>query len=275
MAAVFLLLSCVIGCGKDKGDGSPEVARYKSKILTARQLEHFLPDNISEADSARFSRMFIEEWQKEEAVSDVALATIPNLGEEIEYKVEDYRRKLIMYEYTSRLIADSLKSEIPVEDIRQYYRQHLGEFIAKENLYQYFYLATAEETPRFLREWMEASQTKWVDSLRNWAESKALEYKLDSSYVNSSTIRELSKGYYGDLKNSGKGKLIRWNGVIQGQRRRYMFKLIDEVEPGDNLPFDLCREKISRILLNARKAQLIQSEEERILKDAKSSKYIQ
>lgn len=275
MAAVILLLGCFMGCGGNKTDGTPEVARYRNKVLTRKQLDLYLPSNVSPEDSTRFAKLFIEQWQREEAVVDVALSSIPNLEEQVESKVEDYRKKLIMFEYTSRLIADSLDSEVPESEIRQYYNQHLGEFISKENLYQYFYFSTAEETPRELKDWITSSQVRWVDSLREWASVHALEYKIDSNYVTESTIREVSKGYYGDLKNSGIGKLIRWNGVIQGQRRKYMFKLIDEVEPGDNVPFVLCKDKIRRILLNARKAQLIQNEEERILKDAKSSKYIQ
>lgn len=275
MAAVILLLGCFMGCGGGPEDDSPEVARYRNKVLTRKQLEHYLPGNVSEEDSTRFAKLFIEQWQKEEAVVDVALSSIPKLEEQIESKVEDYRRKLIMFEYTSRLIADSLNNDVPELDINQYYSQHKNDFIVKENLYQYFYFSTAEETPGKVRDWISTNDGRYVDSLRNWVDLHALEYKADSNYVNESVIREISKGYYGDLKNSGIGKLIRWNGVIQGQRRRYMFRLLDKVEPGDIMPYLLCKDKIRRILLNARKAQLIQNEEERILKDAKSSKYIQ
>lgn len=263
------------GCGGEETDGTPIVARYKGKALTTRQLSHFIPKNVNTEDSTRYADLFIERWLREEAITDEALNYDQTLEEKIDFKVEDYRRKLIIHEYTTRLIQDSLNREIPESEVENYYETHKSEFVANEQLYQYFYISTAETNTRDIRDWMRDDKPRFVDSLMNWSQKFALEYKLDSNYVGESRIREISKGYWGDLKNARPGKLIRWNGVIQGQQRRYQFKLLDVVEPGDPMPYVLSRDKIRRILLNDRKATLIENAEERILKNAKSNNYIE
>lgn len=274
-SVVLLMMGLLWGCGSGETDTSPVIAKYKSKNLTQNGLAHYLPEEINKEDSTRFADLYVERWLKEEAIVDVALNTIPELGEEVEFKVEDYRKKLILHEYTTHLIQDSLNREIPDAEIRTYYQQNQGDFSSNENLYQYFYISTAERNTREIREWMDSDKSEFLDSLRKWSAINALEYKLDSGYVGESRIREISKGYYGDLKKSRIGKLIRWNGVIQGQQRRYLFKMHNMVEVGDPLPFVLAKDKIRRILLNERKSQLIENVEERILKDARTNNYIQ
>lgn len=264
-----------MGCGGSDGLGeSPVIAQYKEKRLTQEELNHYLPDGILEEDSLRYTQQFVRQWLKEQAICDKALGEDETLASRVEYKVQDYRAKLIMHEYHTRLIEDQLDMEVSKVAIQNYYEANKGNFRSKEDLYSYFYLVTTQNKLDKVNGWMRSKDTTDLAKLRVWGNANALELKVDSSYVGETKINQLSKGYFGNLAKVSKGQLIRWSGVIQGMRRRYLFKMLHTVDAGEPLPLSLCEEKIRGILLNERKIRLIEETEDKILKHAEAQNYI-
>jgi hypothetical protein len=197
-----------------------------------------------------------------------------DLAARIAYKVEDYRAELIKHEYHSRLIRDSMDTKVPEKEIMDYYEKNKANFRGKENLYAYFYFTTASDDIDEAADWMRSGNYSDILKLREWAKQNALDFKVDSAYVGEAVITQVSKGYFGALQDAPRGKLIRWNGVIQGERRRYLFKMIDIIENGAPLPLALCREKIISLLTNERKVALIQNTDKRILENARANNNI-
>ncbi|MCB9236051.1 MAG: hypothetical protein H6581_30670 [Bacteroidia bacterium] len=277
--ALFALSVMVLGGCKgwfsSDENNSPVVAKYKNETLNLDQLNQYVPQGVSSQDSIRYSKFYIDEWIREKAIADVALREIPNLESTIEFKVQDYRRKLILNEYTAHLIQQKLDTAISHQRVREYYETEKSNFISQEDLFAYFYIVVGDKSTRGVSEMMESDVQEDLDNLVTWARDNSLDYKLDSSFVVSAEIDNISKGYFGDLKKSRKGKLIRWNGVKQGQQRKYFFKLLEIVKQGEPLPLSLVENRIRSILLNERKITLIESTDEKILQDARQRNYIQ
>lgn len=250
------------------------IASYKENVLTLDMVRHYLPEGLNPGDSARISKTFIDQWLKEQAIMDEAMSYDKSLAEEVEYKVRDYKAKLIMNAYQNKIIEESLDKNVSKKEILAFYEANRDNFISSEKLYLYFYLVTANSDLAGPSDWMRSSSTSDVQKLRDWAKENALEFKIDSNYVGESTIGFVSKGYYGNLQKTDPGKLIRWNGVIRGEKRFYLFKMIDVVEAGEPLTLQLCRNKIIDLILNERKVGLIEKNEERILKNARTNNYI-
>jgi hypothetical protein len=262
-------------CGSSVEESDEEVlASFKEKKLTRENLLRYIPDDVSSKDSARYAEQFIDQWVIEQAVMDYALTKDAGLFADVEFKVQDYRAKLIMSSYEAALVKEEMDLEIPKAEIRSYYEENKDNFRSKESQYNYFYIVSTNRNLGEVEGWMRSDNEEDVQKLKTWAETNAMVAKLDSTYTGDSKINEVSKGYFGNLKKAGIGKLIRWNGVIQGERRRYLFKMINVVEPGQHLPVILCRDKIRDLLLNERKIKLIKSTEDKILSNARASNYI-
>lgn len=275
LALASLAVLLVSGCGGSDGTAEePVIASFKEKKLTASLLQHYIPEGVSAKDSARYADQFIKQWLKEQAVMDKALSADPDLSEKVEFKVQDYRAKLIMNTYETQLVEREMDKEVPMSEVVTYYEAHKDNFRSKEALYNYFYLVSTSNSLNEVSSWMRSNSVEDKAQLKQWADTNALEAKLDSTYVGATRISEVSKGYYGNLQKAEIGKLIRWNGVIQGERRRYLFKMLDMVEQGELLPVRLCADKIRNLILNERKIKLIESTEEKILKNARASNYI-
>jgi hypothetical protein len=255
------------------GSSSDEdiVVSFKDKDLTRKMLAHYMPEGVHGEDSIRFAQQAIQQWTLDQSVTAHALELDPELAERIAYKVEDYRAELIKHEFHTRLIEDSLTANISNNEISTYYEANKQHFRGKENMYCYFYLTSAKDDVSDAADWIRSSNYSEILKLREWARQNAIDYKIDSLYVGESTIEQVSKGYYGELKNAGIGKLIRWNGVIQGERRKYLFKMIDYIESGAPLPMHLCKDKIRGLIMNERKIALIDRNDKRILDNARAN----
>ena len=155
------------------------------------------------------------------------------------------------------------------------YEANKQNFISTEKLFNYFYIVTNNRDNGQVGEWMRSNSAADHAKMVEWAGKNALEAKVDSTYVNEAKIELVSKGYYGNLQKTGPEKLIRWNGVIRGEKRYYLFKMVKIVEIGEPLAIELCRDKIIDLILNERKVSLIEKNEERILKNARSNNSIQ
>ena len=264
------------GACKSSGEESDEevLASFKEKKLTRENLLRYIPADVSSKDSTRYAEQFIDQWIKEQAVMDYALTKDAGLFADVEFKVQDYRAKLIMSSYEANLVEDVMEKDISMTEIRSYYEANKDNFRSKENQYNYFYIVSTSRDLAEVESWLRSDNAENLQKLKVWAEANAMTTKLDSTYHGDNKIDDVSKGYFGNLKKASIGKLIRWNGVIQGERRRYLFKMIDIVKPGEYLPVILCRDKIRDLLLNERKIKLIKSTEEKILSNARASNYI-
>lgn len=270
------LMTLIVSCGSNATvSDNGAVASFKDKHLTREMLDHYLPKDVSPKDSIRFAESFVKQWIKEQAVMDEALNYYPSLAAEVEYKVQDYKAKLIMHSYQNRIIEESLDKVVSKKEILAFYEANKQNFISTEKLYNYFYIVTNNRDNGQVGEWMRSNSAADHAKMVEWASKNALESKVDSTYVNEAKIELVSKGYYGNLQKTGPEKLIRWNGVIRGEKRYYLFKMVKIVAVGEPLAIELCRDKIIDLILNERKVSLIEKNEEMILKNARSNNSIQ
>ena len=272
LIALLLLGSCKKWASS--GDESPVVASYKNTELTRRELAYYLPAGVGPKDSARYAKFYIDQWVKEKAMADEALQTIDNLEDKINFKVEDYRQKLILHEYTTYLIQNQLDTNISTEEMKLYYEREKDKYLAKEDLYSFWYIATSKTEVNGVGGWVESADSGETVKLKEWATENALQFKIDSSFRSVNELNQIQKGFYGNLKTAPYGKLIRWSGVIQGQDRKYFFKMLSVVKKDEPMPLIMIKSRLQSNLLNERKIKLIEENEESILKKANSGNHI-
>jgi hypothetical protein len=263
------------GCsGRVAESNAGLIASYKERSLTREMLAHSLPKGLTLTDSMRIAKAYVQQWLVEQAVMDDALKQHGDLAEEVEYKVQDYKAKLIMNGYENRIVEESLDRNVSTKEILAFYEANRDQFISPEALYSYLYIVSGNSDHSVAAEWMKSGNPDDLPKLREWARHHARDSKIDSSYVGETEIKYLSKNYFGSLQKLEPGKFIRWSGVIRGERLFYLFKMIDVVRAGQPLGIAICRDKIVDLILNERKVALIEKNEEMIFKNARAKHYI-
>lgn len=275
---IFAALGLLCACGSQVTDDSPVVARYKKQELTQNQLDYHIPSGLGDKDSSRFARNYIDQWIKEQVIAEKSIEVNPDLEKEIEFKVRDYRQKLLVHEYRTHLIEKDIDTVVIESEIREYYNSNQSKFLSNEGLVSYFYLAVANTDKAQVsqvKKWMDSDVPSDIESLRKWtSQGNALEFKLDSLFKPNSELDRLAKGFFVNLKNAPIGQLITWNGVKEGERRKYFFKKLSIANAGEPLPLSLTRDRIKQILLKERTLTMIEKREKELVDDARSSKKI-
>ncbi|MEG0011680.1 MAG: hypothetical protein RR706_05915, partial [Muribaculaceae bacterium] len=99
---IFFLMILVLGftaCGTGEDVKKEDIlVTIGSKSLLKQDVIKAVPSGLSKDDSIKFVDSYINEWINSKLLSEVASKNIPTM-EKINNMVDDYRNKLIMYEY--------------------------------------------------------------------------------------------------------------------------------------------------------------------------------
>ncbi len=271
---LLCLLVFLVSCKQSVDDARHDIiAIYDDDELSRAELEHFLPQGISALDSAGFAKTYIDEWIQMRAIISQARESIPDLEEKIQYKLKSYEGQLITYEYAEWLISPTrMDTVVPEAEIREYYEQFPEKFVSRGNYFQYFHIMTEKRNQYRAVTLMRSENPAQIEELLEWAKENATEYRLDSTFVGDMELERIGQGYnHGNIKRQRLGLIYPYQNKLDGKQFFNYLKMIKIIRAGDQLPLDLCRERIRMIKLNEKKNKIIENAADRLVEAAKST----
>lgn len=269
---VWLLV--VGGCGNNvpAGDKQEVVARFKNLSLTRQQLAAYVPDGLSAQDSVTMAQQYINQWQKEQLLVTLAYKEIDNLDEIIEPQLQDYKRKLIIYQLQNKIIKEQSDTAVKESVINFFYANNPSQFIARIPYYYYLYIKTEKSLPNDLKAAFTSGKKQDKNQLIAWCKSNAKEYKIDSTYVDRNAISLLESEIKNqNLRDLPLNNLVQYN-VNTSDNKNYQlyFCMLDVVRPGKYKPLVMVKPDIKRMYINSNYNQAIQEYENQRLQEAKA-----
>lgn len=272
----LLLLTCV-GCGEKEQpkhiDENEIAARFRDKRLTRKEIRAALPQSIKGADSAALAKRYIDEWKKEQLLVSIAHKEIDDLDERIEPQVQDYKRKLAVYNLQEKIIKDQVDTFIKKAEIEYYYKKNIVQFISTGFQYYYVYIKSEKPVPADVGGSFTSPKVEARKALETWCKTNGAEYKLDDSYLDRSHLLKLEReAKAGALSEAAVGSLVRGTAPgANGKNYNFYFYLFDAIKPGKYLPLDFVWGDIKRTIINNRKAQAIVEYESQRLQEARAN----
>ncbi len=272
-SALLILFS---GCRNNnrtfQGDA---VARYKQEYLYEGELTFHLPGGLSESDSLRLAKKYVDEWLTARAIEDKASTVLPDLDQEIMNKLEIYRSRLIEHEYMDHVIETELYQSISDKELSNYYNRNKERFVSKADFYSFFYLKSKDPfEPRHIA----AIRSKDEDMLQELVEwctsSDQVEYKLDSIFATENELDMISKGFPLNIKRVPLNQVYTYDYADPetGNVTHHLFKMLGRVKEGEQKPLSMCKEEIKAIVLNQRKRKLMDQTKKWLLDQAKMNR---
>lgn len=222
LCACILTLT-VLGCSRNEQDKTP-VARLDNQTLVLEEIRAHI-DTTREPSQAQIQQ-YIQRWLTEESLYREAVDRGLDRTEEMNQKVEDVRRQLAINALLEKEVYSKTMSDVPAQDVRQYYDAHLKEFNALHDmaLVSFVLFKTRDGATEFRN--LVLKGAAWSAAVSQ--QSASIVMRVDSTYqtqatlmpaelwrvASTSTNRELSfpisteKGYY---------ILIVWKFIKQGQ----------------------------------------------------------
>ena len=228
------------------------VARAGDHKLHRGELEKFIPAGVSPEDSANLAARYIKAWAEDLLMVDMAEAQLSASEKDVSKELEQYRRSLLKYRY-EQLYINIL--ERPVIKAR------------------YLIIPSDSRQLKKIKSMMSSQDDTEVTEAEQLAYTSAIKYAdMSDTWMDAITLgQELSVDYkilLSSIKND-------FSEIKDDSGNIHLAYIVDMVPAGKTAPLEYCRERISDLVLSARRHNLQLSLEESLLEDArKNNKFV-
>ena len=265
----FILTISAFACSDKGGDVKrTPVLEVEGKFLYQDEIDQIIPATASLIDSADIAERYIKKWVTDVLVYENAKRNINKLND-IEKRVEEYRKSLIINEYEQALIKERLSGVVTEDEMKKFYETYKSQLISQENLIKGLLLIVPKNAPQIdkVREWVRLSNTKSLENIEKYSLKNAISY--DYFMNNWTSFGEILKKAPFRIEDSGVFVRSTSFAETSDSTKMYLLRIVSSIPTGQTEPYDLAKKKISSSLLNKKKSDFIIQFENDIYKDAK------
>ena len=156
------LLLLMIGC-QQKDSTHEALARLDNRTLTAEDI-HVRFDSTQGITEAQLQQ-YVQRWLKDELLYREALARGFGSSTEINDRLEDVRRQLVINEFLDKAVYSEKTASSTPEELQAYYDAHLNEFVLRNDvaLISYTVFSNRDAANKFRNTVLRG--TGWYDAL--------------------------------------------------------------------------------------------------------------
>lgn len=250
------------------------VARVYDQFLYKSDLDHLATETTSPEDRAEMIDRYIQSWMAKQLLVAEAEKRNTYKQEDIERRVLDYRRDLLVHSFIEKLVNTQLNREISDKEIEDYYRSHQGDFVLQCNIFRGKFVILPKEAPNStkLRALLVAKTEEKQVVLRTYCLQFAKNYALDETVW--LPWGELMQGTpFHNVRD--KAKLLSRGRVLQTSDDKclYYFKIDDYRLVNDVSPLEFVTDQIADIILYKRKIDFVHKIKKDIFQQAQNNNH--
>ncbi len=272
----FALSVFLLACSDPKelmpSENNLSVAKIEEEQLSKREYEALFQSAYSGSDSAELSKRIIETWAGNTLVYLEALKSLSEEEVVINKQVEEYRQRLLSHIYLGKIVEANLDTTISDAEILQYYTVHHDNFVLKENIVKVDYIKVPLLAPELekIKKLVRSNQAEDRQLLIELCIGSAENFFLnDSTWLYTSDIRkEIPKLVEEPDFALHKGKVA----FFEDENYMYYLRIKDVKIKNGLSPLNFERANIKQYILLNRKTVLLNSFQQNLLDEAKSSK---
>ena len=230
--------------------GKTPIVEIGTDVLYEEDIRQVLPLGLSEADSTLFAGQFIRNWAQDVLFYQNAIRNIPDT-KDIDRLVENYRRSLIEHEYQRRLIEQKFSSEIPDDDIEQFYNDNQRLFVLDESLLKGLFLKISNKSHDLsdIRKLYTRKDDESFEEIEKYSIRNAA--RCEFFYDNWRTVAEIEVLL--PVMEKPLESLLKESGSFEFKDEEYIYLLnVSEYAPKGGIePLDHARSRIRGLLMNS------------------------
>ena len=269
----ILLLSCKLFPVKENNK-QEAIARVYDKYLYKDELKNLIPKGTGANDSIEITTAYINNWVRQELLLKQAEDNLDESNRDFSKQIEQYRNSLIIYTYESELVKQKLDTVVQISEIESYYNENQNNFHLRENIVLASYVILKKESALVtkMKSLLQSNREGDKEKLQTLCQENEADFSInDGTWISFSDLTRkipltvddqqefLSKNKFYEVKDSTTVYFV----AISA------YKSKESISP---LNFEI--ENIRTIILNKRKAVLLDQMEDDLIGDAtKSNKY--
>ena len=245
------------------------VARAGDHRLHRSELEKFIPAGVSPEDSANLAARYINAWAEDLLLVDMAEAQLSASEKDVSKELEQYRRTLLKYRYEQLYINQRLDTLVTDAEIEAFYAENPKRFVLERPVLKARLLIIPADSRQLkkIRSYMSSDDDQEVMQAEQLAFTAAIKYAdMSDTWMDAITIgQELGVDYKTLLASIKKD----FAEIRDDAGNLHIAYITDMVADGKTAPLDYCRDRISDLVLSARRHNLQLSLEQSLLEDAR------
>lgn len=275
----FLLCSACggyVGCGSKPAAPEKKVlAGVGDKQLFEEDVKALVPVGLSHEDSLLFVSRYVQNWVEECLFIDEAESDSRINLDEIEERVEEYRRTLIYYAHLGNVIASGMDTVVTDAQLRQFYEENKANFELKDNILKAQYViapGTAKKSDKAKKRFFAGDDEEGF--LAEFCRESAYRCQMDdTSWI---SFDDLAKVIPVDRTQSPETFLRNKKAFeISDTGLVYWVKITDYKIKESISPFEFVRDEIKLILLNRRKKEFLVAYRKKLFDGAIENKTVE
>ena len=139
----FIVILLSVSCKNESKE--LKLARFNDIFLYKSELINEIPITLNEKDSAIFADNYIHKWLVDQMIMEKSEEMIPLKFNNVEKKINKYKRSLITYEFEQFYINKRLDTNISLE-INDYYTSHLDDFVLNDYVVKCMYMKVPKKS---------------------------------------------------------------------------------------------------------------------------------
>ncbi|MDO5571087.1 MAG: peptidylprolyl isomerase [Bacteroidales bacterium] len=258
-----MTLSCTDKTNINRDD---VVAEVNGRFLYKADLAPLFKRGVSNEDSVKIVENFRDNWIKESLLYDKAERNIDNL-EEIDKNVEEYRRRMVIFQYEKELINERLEKEIDEQELESFYEIYSSKFVLKDPIIKGIFLKIPVNAPQLeeVKKWVKKITPETLEKLEKYTLQNAIVYEYFSDRWVS--LQDIMNNIPYVIGNSS--RFLKENKFLDVSEGDYWYFLSvsDYKLEGSAQPFEYAKAQIKDALLTQKKKSFINDLEEQLYKD--------
>lgn len=274
-AGIFFSL-WLVGCGSGSSSSEKKIlASVNDEHLYEEDVTPIIPVGLSKEDSALFVTRYIQNWAEEQLLIEEAEKDSKINKQQIEDRVEEYRRTLIYYEHVENIVASEMDTAVTEAQLRDFYKNNADNFELKDNILKASYViapATAKKVDKVKKRFFSSNAKD--ELLVEFCKNEAYRCQLDDtswiSYDELAKVIPIDRTQSPDLFLRNKKTFeISDTGLV------YWVKINDYKIKESISPFEFVRDEIRLILLNRRKKDFLAAYRKKLFEEALENKNVE
>lgn len=269
----LLILLSLLSCQRQKQVEQPIAQVFESKLYRS-EIKEFVPNNISQEDSAIMAQNYIRNWITQKLLLHKAIENLSGEESKIQKQVEDYRASLLIYNYKQKLIDQKLEDEVNEAEIEDYYQKNQKNFVLSTPIVKALFFIVPKNAPNLkeLRKWFHSEKATDRENLEDYCLTNARKYdNFNDDWIEIKYLLNL-------LPKNDKEPQEIMNApqyIEEDDEENYYFlKINDIIKEQSNAPLSYVRDDITLILKNKKKLQFENELERQINEEGRQKNYV-
>jgi len=274
--SIFLIValsSCSLLPSKE-ANKKKAIARVNDKYLYQEDLVDVVPAGTSANDSIEITAAYINNWVRHGLLLKQAEDNLEESNRDFTDQIEQYRNSLIIYAYESELVKQKLDTVVSTTEIQDYYQKNQNNFHLRENIVLASYVIINKDSPiaAKVKSLLLSNRDAEKEKLQTLCQENNVDYLInDGTWI---SFADLDRKI--PLSVDDQEEFLRKNKYfeVKDSTTMYYVAILAYKSKESISPLNFETENIRTILLNKRKAALLQRMEDDLISDAvKRKKY--